>query len=86
MLGLKIVNLFLFFVFFGCPVAYGVPSQGSDPSRSCRLLSAGPGIKPGPQGSRDTANSFAPQGELLNIVIPGVPIVAQQIKDPMLSL
>ena len=68
---------FLFFnsfSFFGCPIACGVPGQGSDPSHSwdlscsCSITGslthcAEPRIEPAFEHSQDTTDPIAPQRE-----------------------
>lgn len=63
------MELFLFFFFYH-PVVYGLPSVET---YACQILvslshCAPPGLKPVTQSSRDAANLFVPQWELLELL------------------
>ena len=71
--------IYIYFSFFGCPVAYGIPEPGIR-SKLCNLCHrggntgsltncTGPGIEPTSQHCRDAADPVEPQQELLHIFI-----------------
>ena len=76
MTGTPILFYFYSFFFFGHPMAYGIPRQGSDPSHGCDpscsygntgslTHCSGLGSKPLPQCSQDTADPVVPQWGLI---------------------